>query len=98
MGAQLGPAVVVIAVHSGYIPPAGFTELGQVSLQHLSLIHISLGLGPQGLREGCELRDAKPFPADIRGEAADPDSLLDVLFRVQAGQGGGCLLYTSRCG
>ena len=48
-----------------------------------------MGLGPQGLREGCELRDAKPFPADIRGEAADPDSLLDVLFRVQAGQGGG---------
>ena len=26
-----------------------------------------MGLGPQGLREGCELRDAKPFPADIRG-------------------------------
>ena len=48
-----------------------------------------MGLGPQGLREGCELRDAKPFPADVRGEAADPDSLLDVLFRVQAGQGGG---------
>ena len=38
MGAHLGPAVVVIAVHSGYIPPAGFTELGQVSLQHRQVV------------------------------------------------------------
>ena len=38
VGAHLGPAVVVIAVHSGYIPPAGFTELGQVSLQHRQVV------------------------------------------------------------
>ncbi len=32
---------------------------------------------PAGPSErAAELRDAKPFPADIRGEAADPDSLL----------------------